>query len=323
MKGVQINSLIGRCALSLLVLGMLSGFSDLAENARSQGVATLEKESGFVIEAQLRGRSIRLLVDPGAPGTIMLNGSVARSLALNGRESTRFSVGPVQLWGITGADTLTVDGVKTYQRIMWFARDMVSGVDGVINPASLPFDRVVMNLAPPRAGEIVFSLPVQFDRERGLYHPYRFGAQVLVARFTLADPLTTATGATAAVVVNRVGGKWYGDMFTHPVRYAIRRPVRELSLGQSLSIGGIGVERIAVRPLDDVGDYKLPPEVLRAKAGELLVIGKGPRRSLGEAKYWLMVGRNDLKPCSSLTYNRKQGTLTFRCLPAGPDAGAS
>ena len=53
-----------------------------------------------------------------------------------------------------------------------------------------------------------------------------------------------------------------------------------------------------------------------AGKGDVTIVGKAPRRRFGEAQHWLMIGRDDLGGCSSVTYDRKSSSLIFRCRPA-------
>src|SRR5688572_17543473 len=47
--------------------------------------------------ATVKGRTLRLKVDPGAPGLVLLNGSTARTLALPTGEPGSYTVGPITL----------------------------------------------------------------------------------------------------------------------------------------------------------------------------------------------------------------------------------
>ena len=201
---------------------------------------------------------------------------------------------------------------------MWLKGEVVKGADGVINPAHLPWDLVKMRLKAPRPNEQQIELVMRFDKERGLYHEYSFGGQTILTRFTLADKLTTATGAAASVIAKRRNGIWKGDPFTYPVRYGVTRPVRRMVLGQPLSVNGFMLSKMAVRIMDDRGDYRLPVQELPVTVGEqdpdedILIIGK-QRKIFGAPHFWLMIGSDDLSRCSNISYNNRTRRLLLSC----------
>ena len=314
---IQRSSGVKRLQSLIIIGGAALSSCSTTNSGRDIAVLPLTAQNEYLVEAQVRGRTLRLRVDPSAPGNILINGSVARSLGLEGSINTTFQVGPVQLKGTTRTERITVTGVEGVQPIMWFDHEMVSGADGTINPARLSARRVLMKLGNPVPGEIEFALPMEFDEERGLYHSAGFARDTLLARFTLSDRLTTATGATAAELAKRAGGEWAGDIFTYPVRYGIRRPVRMMLLNQPVTIMRFELSRIAVRIRDNVGGHILPRDFQpEAQADDVTIVGKAPRRRFGEAQHWLMIGRDDLGGCSSVTYDRKSSSLIFRCRPA-------
>ena len=279
-----------------------------------------DERSDFIVMAETKGRPLRLKVDPGAPWFVLLNGSVAKSLRLVGTRSATLAIGPIKLKGKTRTQKFTFGGVAATRPVMWFTSEAVRGADGVINPANLPWDRVTMRLGEPRAGEQPVQLPMLFDRERGLYHKYAFAGQSILTRFTLADTLTTATGAAAAVIAKRRNGLWNGSTFMHPVRYGVIRPVRRMALAQPLSVNGFALSKFAVRVQDDSGAFRLPEEQLPAEESEelaedeaILVEGKKRSRIPGAAHFWLMIGRDDLKRCSSMTYEKRSRRLNLNC----------
>ena len=300
--------IVAAAALPLIATGCASTSSTAAESQ-------FDAESDFIVETQVRGRPLRLKVDPGAPWFVLLNASAAKSLRLVGTRSAMLAIGPLKLKGKTRSENFTFAGVEARRPVMWLKGESVQGADGVINPAHLPWDLVKMRLKAPRANEQQIELPMRFDKERGLYHEYSFGGQLILTRFTLADKLTTATGAAASVIAKRRNGIWDGGTFTYPVRYGVARPVRKMVLGQPLSVNGFVLSKLAVRIMDDRGDYRLPEAELPAEEVEdedILILGKR-RRSFGAPHFWLMIGGDDLSRCSNISYNNKTRRLILSC----------
>ena len=284
---------------------------------------TYDAQSQFIVNAQLRGRPVRLKVDPGAPWYVVLNDNVAKSAGLVGLRGATLVVGPVKIRGKTRTEKLDFgNGLVSSVPVMWFKGRAIEEADGVINPAQLPTMRVTMQIGPPRPGERVIEVPMHFDQQRGLYHNLEFGGQAILTRFTLLESLSTATGATASIIAQRRNGAWSGEQFSEPIRYGIARPVRKMVFAQPISVEGFALRELGVRLLDDRGDLWLPDKDVTATAEEekgevdeadIVVTGKQRQRIFGRPHYWLMVGREDLNRCSSLTYDRKASRITLRC----------
>jgi hypothetical protein len=315
-----------RGGLAIVAAAMPVMLTSCASTGSSTVAETqFDASSDFIIDAQMRGRPVRLKVDPGAPWFVLLNGSAAKSMRLVGTRSATLAIGPMRLKGKTRSEKLTFSGTEARRHVMWLKGDVVKGADGVINPAHLPWEFVKMRLKAPRPGEQQIELPMRFDKERGLYHEYSFGGQTILTRFTLADRLTTATGAAASVIAKRRNGIWKGDPFSYAVRYGVTRPVRRMVLGQPLSVNGFVLSKMAVRILDDRGDYRLPVQELPIVASEqdpgedILVLGK-QRKTFGAPHFWLMIGSEDLSRCSNISYNNRTRRLILSCALTDPNS---
>lgn len=316
-----------RGTLGTAAAAMAMTLSGCATTGGNSAVAEtqFDASSDFIIDAQVRGRPLRLKVDPGAPWFVLLNGSAAKSLKLIGTRSATLAIGPMKLKGKTRSEKFIFAGSEARRPVMWLKGDVVKGADGVINPAHLPWEFVKMRLKAPRPGEQQVELPMRFDKERGLYHEYSFGGQTILTRFTLADRLTTATGAAASVIAKRRNGIWKGDPFTYAVRYGVTRPVRRMVLGQPLSVNGFMLSKMAVRILDDRGDYRLPVQELPVTAAEedaeedILILGK-QRKTFGAPHFWLMIGSEDLSRCSNISYNNRTRRLILSCSLTDPNS---
>ncbi len=289
--------------------------------------AVFDSRSDFVIEAQARGQTLRLKVDPGAPWYVLLNGSTAKKLGLVGTRSATLAVGPVRIKGKTRSEKFTFGTVIARRPVLWFKGEAVSGADGVVNPANLPRGRVTLRLAEPSAAEQTVELPMRFDEERGLYHEFSFGGQLILTRFTLYDELTTATGAAASVIAKRRNGLWEGGNFTHPVRYGIVRPVRNMVLGEPLSVNGFPLSKLTVRVSDDRGNYHLPekhaPAMEFDEDEDAVVVMGRKKRIFGAPHFWLMIGRDNLNRCSSISYDNEARRLILKCAFAAQEAALS
>ena len=295
---------------------LASGCTTTTNPSAPVNETVLDATSQYVVQAEARGRSLKLKVDPGAPYFVLLNDKVAKELRLVGTKAATLAVGPMRLKGNTRSEKLTIGGVTASKPVMWVKGQAIADADGVINPANLPGDRVTLRLQAPQPGEQIIELPMRFDRQRGLYYEFDYGGQLILTRFTLEDTLTTATGAAASVIAKRRSGLWEGGPFVHQVRFGVSRPVRRMVLGQTLSIKGFPLNEFAVRIMDDRGSYLLPEKEISSAAAEdedgVVVTGKN-RRSYGAAHFWLMIGGKDLSRCSSISYDSRSKHMVMSC----------
>ena len=298
---------------------LASGCATTTNPSAPVNETVLDATSQYVVQAEARGRSLKLKVDPGAPYFVLLNDKVAKELRLVGTKAATLAVGPMRLKGSTRSEKLTIGGVTASKPVMWVKGQAIGDADGVINPANLPGDRVTLRLQAPQPGEQIIELPMRFDRQRGLYYEFDYGGQLILTRFTLEDSLTTATGAAASVIAKRRSGLWEGGPFVHQVRFGVSRPVRRMVLGQTLSIKGFPLNEFAVRIMDDRGSYLLPEKEVSSAAAEdedgVVVTGKN-RRSYGAAHFWLMIGGKDLSRCSSISYDSRTKHMVMSCSTA-------
>ena len=293
---------------------MLSGCATTpASDPGSQTI--LDSSSNYVVQAEARGRSLRLKVDPAAPFYVVLNDKIAKELRLVGTKAATLAVGPMRLKAATRNEKLTIGGVTASKPVMWVKGQSLADVDGVINPANLPGDRVTLSLQAAGPNEQVIELPMRFDRQRGLYYEFDYGGQLILTRFTLSDALTTTTGAAASVIAKRRRGQWEGGPFVHPVRFGITRPLRRMVLGETLSVKGFPLNRFAVRIMDDRGSYLLPDKELSATPEDedgIIVTGRN-KRNYGAPHFWLMIGSDDLSRCSSISYDNRAKRMILSC----------
>ncbi|GAA4743054.1 hypothetical protein GCM10023264_05250 [Sphingomonas daechungensis] len=300
---------------------MVTGCATVPPPPNAVSEFALDSSTNYIVEAQARGRLLRLKVDPGAPYFVLLNDKVAKELRLVSTKSATLAVGPLRLKANTRNEKLTIRGETSAKPVMWVKGEAIPDADGVINPANLPGNGVTLKLREAAADEQVIQLPMRFDRQRGLYYEFDYGGQLILTRFTLEDRLTTTTGAAASVISKRRSGLWEGGPFVHQVRFGVPRPVRRMVLGQTLSVKGFPLNEFAVRVMDDRGSYLLPDKQVASEDADadetegsgIVVTGKG-KRSYGAAHFWLMVGSDALSRCSSLTYQARH--LILRCSTA-------
>ena len=95
------------------------------------------------------------------------------------------------------------------------------------------------------------------------------------------------------------------------IRFGIERPVRTMRLSAPLLIGGRPLTELGVRTAD-FGNASGIPEVGAVTDPDEIVVTAAKK---GERDYSLLVGRDFLSGCSSLTYDFPAKLIRLRCLP--------
>jgi hypothetical protein len=289
----------------------------LAKPKQEAGPAYLLSLSGDnIIDIKLNGNSYRLLVDPDAAGTRVVNPAVARALALKpSMLGFRHSVGPVTVRAESDGVTVGYGFVTKKDRVLWFDRDSTTRADGIVGPSALPYQLVRFTLAPPQAGEKTIILPLEIFGPFGLGGAgarLRLGKDELLVRFTLDRDVNLATAPTGLFLASALDGTLSGETQSTHIRFSVNRPTRRMTLARPLMFGGRAVRDIAVR-VSDFGDATLIPDGAARPASqdsdEIIVTARKKQK----VKRELVLGRNFLAGCSSLTYDFKNRQIRISC----------
>lgn len=285
-------------------------FSMAAAGPSAAANLELDARTGFTIPMEVNGQVLRIRVDPGAPGYLVLNPAAVARLGLKpSLIGSRTSVGPIVLHGHTKSVKLRVDGATLQPRAVWIDRNVVEDADGVISPQELPFDTVSFRLRPQQRGEHTTALMMSYSNSAGINLEHPAGDKRLELRFTTIDRHSMATASAAAQLAAEYGSQWTGDSRPEPVRFGIVRPIRPMMLNRPLDLSGFKIRDFLVRIGDNRGDYSLPTE--DGDPDEIVVTGKTKGKQ--PARLSLMVGQDTLSRCSSLSYGKGARVLTLQC----------
>jgi hypothetical protein len=133
----------------------------------------------------------------------------------------------------------------------------------------------------------------------------------VAVKFSTWEQKSLATAAAGAVIAQTNRGSWSGEAHEYPVLMGIRRLVRPLRLEKPLSLQGFRLGSLLVRTRDSRGSYALPLDA-PADPDEIIVVGPSKQ----PARFQLVVGREDLSLCSSITYVKRTNRLVLSCLPS-------
>ncbi len=311
-----------------------------AQRAGDGRELVLEAGQGFEIIVEVNDVPLRLRVDPGATGVIMLNPGAAErarlrpgrldkklavalglepksggaTVSIDGADvplrsappgrtgnpaAARTQLGPVRLLGKFTLARAAIQGRSEEKVFGWFSRDVVSGADGVINPAALPFTTVTFKLRDPTAGERLLSFGVDYSALEGLVYRHPIGGHRLNVKWSVLEPATTATAAAAAVISAQLDGRWAGESRMHSVGLGVTRPVRPLKLSEPLKVQALSLDSMLVRTRDHRGDHSLPSDKPLGDDSILVTA-----RSAQQALYVMVVGQDSMSGCSKVSYLR-------------------
>jgi hypothetical protein len=263
---------------------------------------------GFTMKVRVNGHPLRLRVDPEAPGFVVLNPGVARRIGLRpSLLEVEAIIGPVSLDGETKVALIEHEGMRFRRRVAWVEGDAAGDADGLVNPANLPFDRVIFELGPPAAGETEQALTMDYTREYGLRYAIPIGDRAVHFQFSTHKARSMATAAAGAQLAKVFAGAWTGDAFEALIEYGVRRPVRAMRLQQKVIVDGIPVSDFLVRTGDHRGANSLPSD--SADPAEIVVTGPSGQKAI----FMITLGLDGLSACSRLLYERAARRMTLRC----------
>jgi hypothetical protein len=290
---------------------LITSFFLIAPMAAHAADLTLESGTGHIIPVDVNGRTLMLRVDPGASGFIILNPGAAKRAGLKGSlVGLRVPIGPITLRGQTNRSKVGVGGVVSRMRVAWADRDVFAGADGLISPEAMPYETVTLKISPASPSAKTIDLPVSFLTSEGIHVRIKVGNEDVITRFSTVNPWTQATASAGAHIASEFGGYWKGPARRQVIKFGIERPVRPMALLRHLSLRGLSLDNFFVRTNDNRGSFVLPSDnppdsdeiVVTAK-----VKSKQPRRLA------LIIGRDRLATCSSLTYRRLMKRMVLVC----------
>lgn len=272
---------------------------------------------GTPIPITVNGEPIKVLVDPDAPSIPMINPEHQDRLKLKkSMIQAGGRVGPQT--SIYSTDVVEIDaGTGPYKRrAAWSIKDVkVEGADGMFGPSSLSYDQVVFHLRPAAPGETIISFPLKKSRWSQASTTLMIGEDEIPVTFTATRAETLMTASTGALLSEQYGGYFSGETRTTMVRYGIVRPIRPLSVRTPFLLGRLTLSNLAVRTSDNgdssgIDDNALPTAAIDDDE-EIVVTAKSKKN---KPKHGIIVGRDALSHCSTITYDYRTKQIRLSCL---------
>ena len=216
-------------------------------------------------------------------------------------------VGNTAIKGKTGIARLLFADASDKRRIVWFERAIAPGYDGLVGPGALSAPRVTFILAPTQPGERAIKVPMA-THEYAEGVDLDLGGQRVFAIWDPRRPVTLATAATAQALAGGFGGSLHGSAQPVPVNFGLTRPARTMHLTRPLKVPGGNVSDVLVR-VNDFGSAANIPDA-DADANEIVVSAGGKK---AKPRFWLTLGQDALRGCSSIMFDRGNRTVTLMC----------
>ena len=297
----------------------------------------LNLTSGQNIEIFIEGRSVKTYVSPGMPSTLTISNTVAQSLY--GKSANKFAstferilsalakdefdnspprynqaaIGTLKIRGQQRPANVRFEGASDNQSVQWYQTDMHKFGEGLAGPYAIPAPVIRFALRPEQPGETRFSMPLVFDgRRRIASTQMSVGKKKVYFAFAPHFETTLATAAAGSAIAENNGGEFVGDPQQVIVAYNIARPARPVQLKTPLSLGTMNMSKILVRSRD-YGDTNAIKEAKSPDASDDEILVQGKRKGTSP-EYFVYVGNDMLKNCSSITYDKSAKKVTLSCL---------
>lgn len=298
-----------RQSLPLLTALILGGCASSIEQAPMARLGSLTLAGPMEVPVKIRGRAMIMQLDPDIGARRLLNQSAAHQLGFKGSAiQGGYRIGPIELVANSQA-AQGVIGIPGTYRFHWFDRDVAREAAGLISPALLPYDQVVVRLRADTLNGEIRSLRF---RGPGTYG-FSGGEAIIVVKgedvavgISTSRSETIASARVGALLLEQYGGRFEGASQDVEIRYGVQRPVRRLVLERPLAFAGVSIGSLLVR-VNELGDASNRRD--DADPEEVVVFGRSTRKS----KLVLSLGRDALAACDSITFNNKHKRLDLRC----------
>lgn len=267
----------------------------------------------------LNGQQVRLEVSAEAFGLPVVNPDTAAQalLVADGRRGWRF--GPVVVEGETTSAPVDFGAGPLPLAVSWSDRPVSDKADGVIGVHHMPYARVTFVFHEPAPGEVLQRFPL---RRTGGDSNTRLGTEVVVGKRKLMmifvperrENLVTAPTANF-IATHREGGFQPGSQGIVVMDFGVERPTRMMRIAEPILLGGLALERFAVR-IEDYGEPRRVGEIAvddpRFDPDTILV---SRRKGRGKPDLLTRIGRDQIAHCSSITYDLRAEEIRLSCAP--------
>ena len=285
-----------------------------AEAQTNNTANTLELKDDFVIPVTINGKAYRWEVVAEGGAIRLLNADVATALALKpSMIGGGHMVGPVRLTANSDSARIDYGGIRRKDRLFWMNRPASKISDGIVHPAMLPYSSVRFLLGSKTVSERETVMPLEGASIFGIgggFGKFKYGDAEIHITINLKRQESLMTAPTAVLLATEQGGAFSEQQRQAIIRFGVERPVRLLRFARPLSLFEGPVTAALVR-VSDFGDASTIPDQTPVDQDEIIVTAKAKKKP----QYSIILGRDFLKGCSSLTYDMKAKLIRLSCQP--------
>lgn len=269
---------------------------------------TLVVPPNQIVSGSVNGQAMNFQMLAWAPSTLILNPEPAQSLALKpGPFSGKLIVGKTRDKVMITVAKYAIGSQATKGQIGWTSRAISPTASGWLGPGAAPFDVVTFQLHPAEGGETPHSFPMIFAGG-GIVSKIKTGDQDITIMWDNSRGGTIVSGSAGAELAKANAGSFVGPAATEMVQLNAERPTRKLRLANPLRLGPISIRDVSVRTAE--GGESSIPEV-DVDPGEIVVTASAG--SNVKPEYFVFVGMNDMRNCSSLTFDKPAKSIRLMC----------
>ncbi len=282
-------------------------------------VDELVLEGDNIVTVLVNGAPLTLEVSAEAFGPPVLNPEVAARLMLAATSARGWRFGPVVVNGSAATALVDAGAGPVPLAVTWADRAASAKADGVIGVHHLPYQRVTFALHTATPGESVLRFTM---KRAGGTSNTRLGTEVKVGKkrlmmiFVPERPENLVTAPTANfIATHQDGGFEPGSDAVAVMDFSVERPTRTMRIAVPIELGGLVVERFAVR-IEDYGEPRNVGEIAandpRFEKDRILVTR---RKGRGRPDLLTRIGSDQIAHCSSITYDLAGGEIRLSCAP--------
>ena len=275
---------------------------------------TLELTDQFIIPVTINGQSFRWEVSPEGGAARIVNADVAKALALKPSMIAGIHmIGPIRLNFSSDSAQINYADIVRKDRLFWYDRKASDVYDGVIHPNMLPYSKVRFILSPKAPEERETVLPLEGSGMLGIgggVGKFLYGDVEVRVSFNLKRQETLMTAPAGVVFAGGQGGAFAEQQRQALIRFGVERPVRLIRFSRPVLLFDRPLTSALVR-VSDFGDASTIVDESAVDLDEIVVTGKTNKK----ARYSVILGRDFLTGCSSLTYDMKAKLIRLSCRP--------
>jgi hypothetical protein len=299
----------------------------------------LDLTNGQKIEIFVDGQSVTAFAAPGMPSNLTISNTLAQSIF--GKGANKFAstferimaalakdefdnsppryiqaaIGTVKVRGQQRLAEISLGGRSDNRLVEWYQTNMHNFGEAQAGPYAIPAPVIRFTLRSAQPGEIRFSMPLMDEDKRGQASTRMiFGKTKVYFAFAPHFETTLASAAAGSVIAQNYGGEFVGDPKPVIVAYNVARPARPVQLKTPIAFGPVALSKLLVRSRD-YGDTNAIKEAKSPDASEDEILVQAKRKGTNP-EYFVYIGNDFLKNCSSITYDKPGKTVTLSCLPS-------